>query len=234
LSKKSKKDTPLYDEKGRWVEEQNRIESAVRKAFRLSPMMSDCKRSARIELEPEAKKDGTPGKRVRVRYKCAACGELFSDKHLAIDHIFPVVPLHIPRSEMTYDELVRGIFCGLDNLQVLCSTPMKLNGGKPSCHKMKTDKENYIRRRFKDLFDRFCLACEGDGAELFSAQGILKFKEYLNNHTKTGNFNWCNVQVFIQQFGAEYDQSLIEKAKIALEKEAKKLEREKRKLAKIK
>jgi hypothetical protein len=101
---------------------------------------------ARIELPPALKKDGTPGKRPRVRYKCAVCGELFQQKFVQVDHVNPVVPLHKVEADMTYDEMARNIFSKTANLQVVCSTPMTKNEGKPSCHKIKTDEENFIRR----------------------------------------------------------------------------------------
>lgn len=145
-----KKDKPLYDKNGRWVEERGRIKGAIRKAFRLSPQMRETLQAARVELPPALKKDGTPGKKPQVRYRCAACEKLFSQKYVQVDHIDTVVPLWETESKMKFDDWVytiaRGIFCKSNNLQVLCSTPMKLNNGNPSCHKKKTDEENYIRR----------------------------------------------------------------------------------------
>lgn len=136
-----------YDENGNWVQEKNRLKGAIRQAFRMSPQMWEVKERARIELPPALKKDGTPGKKPRVRYKCSICEELFTSKYVQTDHIVPVVPLHKKEADMTYDEIARGIFCKKENLQVVCSTPMSKNNGKPSCHKIKTDEENYIRNR---------------------------------------------------------------------------------------
>jgi hypothetical protein len=107
--------------------------------------MKETLQKARIELPPAIKKDGTPGKKNQVRYKCAVCGGLFPQKWVQVDHIAPVVPLWMNEASMTYDEIVRGVFCDLDNLQVVCSTPMKANGNKPSCHREKTNEENFIR-----------------------------------------------------------------------------------------
>ena len=145
------KDKKLYDENGRWVEERGRVKGAVRRAFRLSPQMKEVLQAARVELPPALKKDGTPGKRPQVRYRCAMCRELWSQKSVNVDHLETVVPLWISESDMTYDEIVRGVFCDKSNLQVLCSIAMKKNGGKPSCHKKKTDEENYIRRRLATI-----------------------------------------------------------------------------------
>lgn len=139
-----------YDENGYWNQERNRVKGALRQAFRMSPQMWETLQASRVELPPALKKDGTPGKRPRVRYKCAMCGDLFMQKYVNVDHIEPVVPLDKTESKMTYDEIGRGIFCKKDNLQVLCKTPMSKNKGKPSCHKIKTDEENYIRKQINE------------------------------------------------------------------------------------
>ncbi len=151
---KRKSDKSPYDENGRWVEERGQIKGAMRRTFRRSPQHKESKLDARVELSPALKKDGTPGKKPRVRFRCAMCGELFPMKQgrsnlIQVDHIEPVVPLWKKELDMTYDELAAGIFCPKDNLQVLCSTPLKLSDGKPSCHKKKTDEENWIRRAFE-------------------------------------------------------------------------------------
>lgn len=136
-----------YDEDGHWKLRKNAIKGAIRQVFRRSPQMWETLQKARVELPPDIKKDGTPGKKPRVRYKCAICEGLFSQKFVAVDHIEPVVPLDKTEADMTLQELADGIVCKKDNLQVVCSTPLKDNNGKPSCHKIKTDEENYIRRQ---------------------------------------------------------------------------------------
>jgi hypothetical protein len=150
MPRKSKSKKDEYDKNGHWVQERNRIKGAIRRVFRLFPQMKDVLNEARVELPPALKKDGTPGKRPQVRFKCAVCNELFSRKNVQVDHIEPVVPLHKSEAQMSYDEIVRGICCSRENLQVVCSTPMKRNGGKPSCHKIKTDEENYVRKRLQE------------------------------------------------------------------------------------
>lgn len=147
--KKSKSKKEEYDENGHWVQERNRIKGAVRRVFRLFPQMKDVLNEARVELPPLLKKDGTPGKRNQVRFKCAECGELFSRKNVQVDHKVPVVPLDRAEADMTYGDLVRGICCNKDNLQVVCSTPLKRSGGIPSCHKIKTDEENFMRKKLQ-------------------------------------------------------------------------------------
>lgn len=145
----TKKSRFQYDDNGHWVEEKTQIKGAIRKAFRRFPQVSETLSEARIELPPKLKKDGTPGKKPVVRYKCAMCQELFSQKFVQVDHIDPVVPLHTTEAKMSYDDLVKRICCPKNNLQVLCSTPLKLNNNNPSCHKIKTDEENFIRDALK-------------------------------------------------------------------------------------
>jgi len=135
-----------YDENGRWNQERNRVKGALRQSFRMSPQMWETLQRAKHELPPALKKDGTPGKRPQVRYKCAICGDMFMQKYVQVDHIDPVVPLHKVEVDMTYDEMAERIFCGKNNLQVVCSTPLSKNSGKPSCHKIKSNEENFIRK----------------------------------------------------------------------------------------
>lgn len=153
MKKKKNKQTTVYDINGRWVEERGRIKGAMRRAFRLSPQMKEVLTAARVELPPAIKKDGKPGKKNQVRYRCAGCGQLFSQKNVQVDHIDTVVPLHMKEETMTYDDLARGIFCKIDNLQVLCSTPLKqLPKGEKSCHGIKSVKENFIRDRYQEYY----------------------------------------------------------------------------------
>jgi len=144
---KSKKDKPPYDENGKWVDQDMRILGGIRKAYRFSPQMKETIDAARVELPPKLLKNGKPGKRNQVRFKCAACKELFSKKNVQADHVSPATPLWASIKEMTWDNVVKGIFCKASNLQVLCSTPMIRNNGKPSCHAKKSREENWIRKK---------------------------------------------------------------------------------------
>lgn len=167
-----------YDENGDWNQKRNRIKGALRQAFRLSPQMYEVMQRARVELPPALKKNGQPGKKPRVRYKCAICGELFQQKNVQVDHIEPVVPVYKTEKDMNYDELADGVFCKLSNLQVVCSTPMSRNEGKPSCHKIKSDEENFIR---KNLTEAIAMGSFYDEIELDKNIKALKekYKEYV-------------------------------------------------------
>lgn len=150
--KKPKKVKQLYDENGNWIEERGRIKGLLRKAFRLSPQHRETLQEARVELPPKLKKDGNPGKKNQVRYQCAICRELFQQTRVQVDHIETVVPLWKLEKDMLYDGddgLIRRIMCKKSNLQALCSTPLKLNDGKSSCHKSKTDEEKFLRTQLQ-------------------------------------------------------------------------------------
>lgn len=132
------------------IRERYLVKGAIRRVFRQSESFRSILKEARVELPPALKKNGTPGKKNQVRYRCANCKELFSQKHVQIDHILTVVPLDRPESEIPFNEwialIARGIFCKKENLQVLCSTPVKLlPKGRSSCHRIKTNEENYTR-----------------------------------------------------------------------------------------
>lgn len=145
--------------------------------------------SARVELSPALKKDGTPGKRPRVRYRCASCDGLFPQKWVQVDHIDTVVPLWETESKMVFQEWVstiaRNIFCKKENLQVLCSTPMKHNDGNHSCHKKKTDEENYIRRELAKIIN----LKDHTGEEIDRAINELKisYTEYVKEKERKKN-----------------------------------------------
>lgn len=165
-----------YDANGRWVEERGQIKGAIRRVFRLSPQMEEVLQAARVELPPKIKKDGEPGKKNQVRYTCAICQKLYQRTNVQVDHIDPVVPLWKAEASMTYDEIARRVFCHVSNLQVICSTPMKKNNGEPSCHKIKTDRENFIRDELKKVMN--LLDHTGEEIDELIKQASAKYDVY--------------------------------------------------------
>lgn len=128
-------------------EEKRALKGAIRRAFRQSARMKAVLNAARVELPPALKKDGTPGARNQVRFRCNVCKGLFPGKWTAVDHILPVVPLDRKESDMTPNDLVDGIYAKECNLQAICATPIKsLPKGQKSCHALKTAEENFVRR----------------------------------------------------------------------------------------
>lgn len=198
----AKKPTRLYDENGRWVEERGRIKGAIRRTFRLHPAMREVLDAARVELPPALKKDGTPGKKNQVRFRCAMCQELHPSKWVQVDHIVPAIRLHRKESDTSYDEMVRGIFCRKENLQVLCSTPLKfLPKGKQSCHRIKTNEENFIRDKWQTFLP--------NNPDFYLTDDTIKEKEL--------------------EWGLEYEQHLLDKKRKLEEKELKRLTKKQKK-----
>ena len=178
------------------------IKGKIRQAFRQSERFKACLDAARVELPPALKKDGTPGKRNQVRYKCAHCGELFQQANVSVDHINPVIPFWKKEPNVELAEVIDGIYCDPSNLQVLCSTPMKnLPKGQRSCHAIKTNRENYIRDAF---FER---------GPVNSIELDLRSK-------------------IIEQYSAEYDTYLLDKQKKEDEKAERKRLKELKKKSK--
>ena len=86
--------------------------------------------------EFKLKKDGTEGKVVLCFYRCESCSQEFKRNEVEVDHISPVGSFNI--EEVTL--YLKRLFCGSDNLQVLC---------KDECHRAKTklDRLKIKRRR---------------------------------------------------------------------------------------
>ncbi len=108
------------------------IRSSIRRVFSRSPDVINTLKKVRRE-RPWYKKDGTAAKKPRVEYLCSNCDEYHMGKDVQVDHTIPVIdPV---KGFETWDTFVERVFCGVDNLAVLC---------KP-CHKIKTDEEKAIR-----------------------------------------------------------------------------------------
>lgn len=142
MAKKKKK--PKYNKN-------SQIRSAIRRTFSRSPLVQEVIKKVRSEHD-QFKKDGTLAKRKAVRYKCANCGKLFMRKDIAVDHIDPVIPIN--ESFISWDKFVDRLFCGENNLQVLCSYTLKRKdefGGETSCHYKKTQEEKRERKKYEEL-----------------------------------------------------------------------------------
>jgi 5-methylcytosine-specific restriction endonuclease McrA len=80
------------------------------------------------DAKTEKKKNVKTG-RIAQHYVCAQCTEEFTSTNIQVDHITPVVD---PKKGFKdWNTYIPRLFCGKDNLQVLCV----------GCHKEKTAKE---------------------------------------------------------------------------------------------
>lgn len=180
--KKAKKEIK-YDENGNWVEERGRWVGAIRRSFRVHPVLKEVIDEARVELPPKILKDGSVGKKNQIRFRCAICGGLFSQKHTQVDHKDPVVFLFLSSLEMLLDTIARRIYCKKDNLQVLCSTPLKLlPKGSKSCHAIKTQEENFLREKWEKKWQETGISGIINKEQFYKTQGqeleIIWKKEY--------------------------------------------------------
>lgn len=107
----------------------SRVIGALKRVFSRSPATQSVLKKHRIE-ETCIKKDGQPSKRPSVLYPCAVCGKLFKSTDIQVDHIDPVVPVSIPARHMSFDTLVKRLFCEEGNLQLLCKQDHAMKGSK--------------------------------------------------------------------------------------------------------
>lgn len=96
------------------------IRSALRAAFNKYP--------PKYEVIRQAKRDKKDGGRQKFEYECSSCGKMFPQKEIQVDHVIPAGSL---KSFDDLPEFCRKLFCGVDDMQILC---------KP-CHKVKTQEE---------------------------------------------------------------------------------------------
>lgn len=86
-----------------------------------------------------AKKINPKTKRLAQHYACAKCKKDFPQKEVQVDHKKPVVD---PRQGFVdWNTFIERLFCGKQNLQVLCT----------SCHEKKSAKEKLTRKSTNSL-----------------------------------------------------------------------------------
>jgi 5-methylcytosine-specific restriction endonuclease McrA len=115
---------------GEWTEARWRsfVISALRAATRRYPPKYKTLKEAFVEKRIN-KKSG----KLASFYTCASCKKEYVAKDVQVDHKVPVVG---PEGFTTWDKYIEGMFCDVDNLQVLCTT----------CHTSKTKEENGLKR----------------------------------------------------------------------------------------
>ena len=123
---------PTASGKNKWTEGRLRafIISVLRKGMLKYPPKYETLNKAKV-----GKKINEKTKRMAMHYKCNKCKGHFTSSQVQVDHKKPVVD---PKQGfISWDEYIKRLFCGAENLQVLC---------KPD-HKEKTDREK--KRRTK-------------------------------------------------------------------------------------
>lgn len=111
------------------------ISSALRSAWMRYPVKYEVLNDACVGVKIN-KQSGRPAK----HYECALCGRTFTAKSVQVDHVVPVGSL---RSFDDIQGVCERLFCGKDDLQLICSYKGKLDGIE-ACHKIKTRKEKKL------------------------------------------------------------------------------------------
>ncbi len=113
--------------------ERNLIKGAIRRVF----SRSDTRRKA---LQASTTDHIDPSRKRVTRWsKCALCGKLEPSYLCEVDHLEPIVPVGMTLEDMSWDQVIDGVWCDERLLQVVC---------KP-CHKLKSKAENLERKRIK-------------------------------------------------------------------------------------
>lgn len=113
--------------------ERNLIKGAIRRVFSRSELRRQILRQAIIEHHDPKRK------RVKTWVQCAGCKQPEAISNVEVDHIDPVIPLHLQLEDITWDNLIDRIWCAIDNLQVLCT----------KCHDEKSARERKERNKFR-------------------------------------------------------------------------------------
>jgi 5-methylcytosine-specific restriction endonuclease McrA len=113
------------------------IRSAIRRVFSRSPIVREMMSAVRREV-PKFNKDGSRAKKDAVQYQCNVCKTWTKSTAIAVDHKNPVID--VEDGFVDWNTFVDRLFCGPENLQVVCDT----------CHQEKTNKERFDRSFIKD------------------------------------------------------------------------------------
>ena len=114
--------------------ERNLIKGALRRVFSRSELRRQALDAAVVKEYSDPSR-----KRVTRWGKCANCEKLEPAYLLQIDHKEPLIPINSSLEEMSWDQVIDGLWCDERNLEALC---------KP-CHDAKSKVENKERRRIK-------------------------------------------------------------------------------------
>ena len=98
------------------------------------PEIAEARKRARVEV-PDGKYKNGNDKFVQ-RFLCAHCENLFPVTEVEVDHREPILNLH---GFTTWDDLITGLFCSADKLDVLCL----------ECHQVKTVAEKELAKYMK-------------------------------------------------------------------------------------
>jgi 5-methylcytosine-specific restriction endonuclease McrA len=116
------------------AKERNLIKGALRRVFARSELRN-------LVIKATIQKDYSDPERPRVKTwcKCENCKNYEPKSYMVVDHKEPVIPIHLTLEDMSWDTVIDGLWCIIENLQALCK----------KCHDVKTKQENKERRQRK-------------------------------------------------------------------------------------
>lgn len=117
------------------AKERNLLKGAVRRVFSRSDLRRAVLEAATIQHFDLSRP------RVKKWIQCAVCKQPSARYEAQVDHIDPIVPLHLTLEGMSWDTVVDRTWCEENNLQAICEDP---------CHKQKTKLEREARKKAKN------------------------------------------------------------------------------------
>lgn len=103
----------------------SQLRSSIRRVWMWSELRRNALARARVE---------------RGKYKCEHCGNIGGPKEVDVNHKIQVTPKNGLNTGLDWGEFIhRLLFCGLENIEVLCKT----------CHYIVSQKEQEIRKKSK-------------------------------------------------------------------------------------
>ena len=108
------------------------ITGVLRSGFRKYPSKYETLKEASV-----GKKLNPKTKRIAEHFKCAECNQDYPAKEVNVDHCNPVIDPKV--GFVDWDVYIKRMFCGKENLQVLCT----------KCHDKKTAGERLVRNANK-------------------------------------------------------------------------------------
>lgn len=120
---------------GKWTEA--RFSSFIKSALRSASQRWPPKFST-LNAAKRGKRINCSSGRIAEHYECANCNGEFPAKDIQVDHINPVIDPNV--GFVSWDEVVKRMFCESDGFQVLCK----------ACHTLKSNYERKIAKERKN------------------------------------------------------------------------------------
>lgn len=127
------------------------------KVINIRPFIIQVLRSASVRW-PSRNEALKRARKSRGVYECAECAGLFKKKQISLDHVSPVIETAI--GWVNFDTFIHRLFCEPEGFQVLCD----------SCHSIKTEMENELRKFHK----RFVPVIGHEEMYFVNKKGVLK------------------------------------------------------------